>query len=140
MSRSRLMSHIAHEYLFVSKAGSTLLCRRNHSSAVVAHIDDECPARCEVNEYLVEIAVAGFRLEGTDIHIAHVVVEGTIAQGARNLVVGAEIASLQGVAEVLGIVFVPSPVASHIEGCIEVHMTVAQLGEHSRQQVEELLT
>ena len=55
------------------------------------------------------------------------------------MVVGTEVTALQGVAEVRRIVFVPVPVATVVEGGVEVHVSVFQLGEHVGEYLEELV-
>ena len=46
---------------------------------------------------------------------------------------------MQGVAKVRGIVLVPLPVTSVVEGGGEVHVSVAQFREHIGEHFEELL-
>ena len=68
-----------------------------------------------MKEDVVEVACTDGFLETLTAHIADVVIENSIVQTTCNEVIGLEIQALQRVRVVLGIVFMPRPVATYIE-------------------------
>ena len=132
------MLHVAYQGLFVYEAACQPFGGGQVAATVVADVDDEAATQGEVDQHVVQIAIAYGLGERPVAHIADVVVEDAITDACRYLVVGAHIASFQGVAVVLGIGLVPGPVASVVHGVGEVDVSVAQLAEHVGEHLEEL--
>ena len=65
---------------------------------------------------LVETALADLIGEAPHVEVADVIVENLVLGDGGDVVVGTEVAALQGVAEIRRIVFVPVPVATVVEG------------------------
>lgn len=139
MGRPCLVAHIAHDGLLVDKKAGKFLCRGEHAAAIAADVEDEAVAQGEVVHHLVEVSASKCRVEGRAAHIAYVVAQDAIAQGGADAVfVGtAEICTYKGVGIVGGVGIIPVGIACHVVGGIEVHMAVAQLGEHGGTDLEE---
>ena len=136
---ARLVLQVAHERLLVAEACRQSLGIGKVAAAIAPDVDDQSVAEQEVLDDLVETALADAAAEAAVVDIADVIIEDTVLHAAGDAIVGAEVAALQGVAEVRGIVLVPLPVASVVEGREEVHVAVAQFGEHVGEHLEELL-
>ena len=138
MARAGLMLDIAHGNLLVGEACGKLLRHRDESAAIVAHIDDEGVARGEIEHHVVEIAVADGILETLAAYVADIVVELPVFQTACDAIVRAEIAALQSITEVLGVSFLPAPVAGIVEAGKHIDVAVAQFAEHIAEHLEKL--
>ena len=138
VSLSRLVLHIAHEDLLVGETGRQFFCRLEISTTIVAYVDDERAARGKIEEHVIEIAIADAALERAVADISDVVVELAVADARSDAIVGTEIAVEERVGNIAGIVFMPRPVACHVERSIEIDMAVAQFAHHIGQHLEEL--
>ena len=130
MPLAGLVAHVAHESLLVAEARRQLLRAGEPASRVAPHVEYQSVAGHQVEEHLVEVAAPQLVLEGGAAYVAHIVVENAVFHARCDAVVGAEVAAQQRVADVARMVLVPGPVASHVVGCVEVDVAVAQLREH----------
>ena len=89
-----LMLHVPHEQFPVGETGGQLLRRRNHSSTVVAHIDNQGVASEHITQDVIEVARPEIVGERAAVDISDIVVEHFIAQPVRYQVVGAEVMAL----------------------------------------------
>lgn len=115
-----LVLHVAHECLFVTEAGSQFLCIGKFATAVSSDIDDESVGEGQILEDFIEIALANRTCKATIVYIADIVVEQAVFQPAGYAIVCTQISPLDGIAEIGGVILVPIPVASVVEGCSEV--------------------
>ena len=125
MALASLVLQVSYGNLGVGEAGRQFLCRGNQSAAVVADIENQSVAGQEVRHDIVQIARAHGSREAAEVDVADVVVQDAVSHACGYLIVGAQVASLQCVAEVGGIVLVPAPVAAVVERGVEVHVSVA---------------
>ena len=134
-----LVLPIAHEGFLVAEAGGQFLGVGQVAAAVAADVDDQAPTEDHVEQRLVEVAFADALRERFIAHVADVVVEDGVVEPGGNLVVRAHIAAQQRVADVGRIVLGPRPVAPEVVRGGEVDVTVAQLGKHVAEHLEQLL-
>ena len=139
MPLSGLVLEVAREGLLLAEAGGEGLRTGQVAAAIAADIDDQAVAEGKVFDDLVEGTFADVVGEAADVEVADVVIEDAVLDCRGDMVVGAEVAALERVTEIGGIVLVPLPVAAVVEGGVEVHVAVAQFGEHAREHLEELV-
>ena len=139
MALAGLVLGVSHQRLLVAESGGYLRGISNQTATIAAYVEYHALAEHKVEDDLVEVAIADRRIEAATIYIADVIVEYLVFQSAGYAVVGAQVPALQGVAEVAGVVFVPSPVAAVVEGGAQVYVAVAQFAEHIGEHLEQLL-
>ena len=92
----------------------------------------------EQREHVVEVAGTDVVAETRIVHIADVVIEYAVVHPVAHVVVGAEVTAQEGVADVAGIVLLPTPFTRRVERGVDVHMAVAQLRQHLAEHFEKL--
>ena len=138
MSLACLMGYVAHRRLVVDEAGGEVLCHRQQSALVVAHIHYQSVAQPQVGEDSIEIATAYAALKRRHVDVAYIVGQNAVFHSACQSVFGTEIHALQRVAEVDGVVLMPVPVACGVERRHQIDVAVAQLVEHLAAHLKQL--
>ena len=139
MPFTRLVLQIAHECLLIAEPCSQLFGISQIASSVVSDINDESITEGKILEDLVQSAVANGVGEAGVIHIADIVVKDAVVHARGDAIVCSEVFPLQCIAEVRGIILMPTPVSSVIERRVEVHVAVAQLCQHVGEHFEQLI-
>ncbi len=139
MSLTGLVGDVTNQHLFVGESCRQFIRQGQLSTGVVAHINDDAVADGKFLQHLAQVAIAKGIVEATAIDIAHIVVQHFIFETGSYLVVLSQILPLQAIAEVGRIVLAPRPIACHVKGGIEIHMTVTEFGKHIAQHLEQSL-
>ena len=138
VSGACLVGDVADEELLVGEVGGECVGLGELSASVVPHVDDDAPAGGEVVEHDADVSVADSLLEGLAADVADVVVEDDVFESGGYLVVVSEVEAGYAVVVVFGVVFEEAPVASEVEACADVDVSVLKFAEHVAEHLEEL--
>ena len=143
MPGAALVAHIAHHALGVDEVTGQEVRVRHLSAAVIAYVDDERTAAAEAAQGGVDIALTESLGEARDADVAYavlpvvVVLEPGVAQRPSDAVVLPEVVLDEAAIAPSGVVALPAPVATLVEGRDEIDVPVLELGEQPRQDEEE---
>ena len=133
------MADVAHVHSLVGEARRQFLGVCQVASAVVAYVYYQAVAQHEPVDYFVKVAFTDGVAEAFVVYVADVVVENAVCYARGYLVVSAEVAPLQRVAEVRRVVFFPAPIAREVCRPRQVDVAVAQFRQHVGHDLEQLV-